>query len=73
MLDTRTQFQATLTQLVDSNTAGAVQALAVVVDEAEVRISGTTATYYVKQLATQAALAACDGRAVRNDIHVKSH
>ena len=73
MLHTSNQLQASVAESVHSNTAGAVHNLTVLVDETEIRISGDASTYYVKQLATQAALSASDGRAVRNDIHVKSH
>lgn len=73
MLHTRDQLQANVADNVQLSTSGAVHNLSVLVDEAEIRISGSASTYYVKQLATQAALSASDGRAVRNDIHVKSH
>ena len=73
MLQTRAQLQASVAQTVQANTANAVHNLAILVDEAEIRISGTTNSYYIKQLATQAALGASSGHAVRNDIHVKGH
>ncbi len=60
-------------RFVREKTANGVDDLIVQVDEAEIRIGGQAGSYYVKQLATQAALAVSSGRAVRNDIDVMPH
>jgi hypothetical protein len=45
-----------ITRLVQSRTGGQIAGLHVAVSEADVIISGRTTTYYLKQLATHAAL-----------------
>lgn len=65
--------QMDITKLVRQNTANGVVELKVRVDEKAIHIGGRAASYYVKQLATQAALAASHGRAVRNDIYVSGN
>ncbi len=60
-----------ITRLVQSRTGGRIHGLCVEVIEGEVILSGRTTTYYVKQLATHAALdlAGCF-IALTNDIAV---
>jgi BON domain len=57
--------------VVQSRTGGRIKALAVDVNNGAVSISGRTTTYYLKQLATHAALdfAGCF-RSLKNDITV---
>ena len=62
--------QKDIVRLVRKRTANAVVELVVRVDESAIHIGGRAASYYVKQLATQAALAASQGRSVRNEIDV---
>jgi hypothetical protein len=64
--------QQDIAQLVRDNTSNAVTRLVVCVDDSSIRIDGEAETYYVKQLATQAALSECRGRSVQNAIHVQS-
>lgn len=59
-----------ITQVVRDSTANAVDGLIVRVDESSIHIGGSAGSYYVKQLATQAALAKSEGRSVRNEINV---
>jgi hypothetical protein len=47
-----------------------VRGLRVEIIDDEVFVTGRTTTYYAKQLATHAALEACDQRALTNDIEV---
>lgn len=54
--------------LVRSN--GAVRNLKVISLPGEVVLTGTSSTYYAKQVASQAALDACGGLMVVNDIEV---
>ncbi len=60
-----------LVRLIQQSTDGAVADLRIRVDADGVHITGHATTYYVKQLATQAALSACAGRCVTNEIHVR--
>lgn len=62
--------QKDIVRRVRESTANAVAELVVRVDDAAIHIGGRAATYYVKQLATQAALAESQGRSVRNEIYV---
>jgi len=57
-------------RLVRSRTGGGIRNLRVEVAEGEVVLSGRTTTYYNKQLATHAALAAADDVSLTNDIEV---
>ncbi len=57
-------------QFVRSRTGGSVRGLHVDIREERFVISGRTATYYNKQLATHAAMAAMDGISLTNEIEV---
>jgi hypothetical protein len=60
-----------ITRLVQSRTGGRIRGLSVVVMDREVIISGRTTTYYLKQLATHAALdLAGEFATLTNDIAV---
>lgn len=65
--------QSDITRFVTENTANAVIGLIVRVDDKQIHIAGAADSYYVKQLATQAALAVSSGRSVRNEILVKTN
>jgi hypothetical protein len=49
-------LESQITRLVQSRTGGRIRGLSVVVIDRDVIISGRTTTYYLKQLATHAAL-----------------
>ncbi len=49
-------LESQITRLVQSRTGGRVRGLSVVLIDRDVIISGRTTTYYLKQLATHAAL-----------------
>lgn len=51
-------------------TSGMIRGLRVDVLPGEVLITGRASTYYAKQLATHAALEACDSLTLTNDIEV---
>ncbi len=68
-----TTAQIDVTRVVTESTANAIAGLVVRVDGSQIHIAGRADSYYVKQLATQAALAVRRGRSVRNEIHVESH
>lgn len=57
-------------RLIRERTSGLIRSLHVDVFPNEVVISGRACTYYAKQLATHAALDACDNYALTNDIEV---
>jgi hypothetical protein len=57
-------------RLVREKTTGLIRDLRVTVNPAEIILSGRAATYYAKQLATHAALEACDDLTLTNDIEV---
>jgi hypothetical protein len=57
-------------RLVREKTSGLIRDLRVTVHPAEIVLSGRAATYYAKQLATHAALDACDDLTLTNDIEV---
>ena len=59
-----------LYRLVQLRTGDAVAELAIEADADEIRITGHAESYYVKQLATQAALELSFGRAISNQIDV---
>jgi len=66
-------FQALAVQverLVREKTSGLIRDLRVSVHRGEIVLSGRAATYYAKQLATHAALDACDDVTLTNDIEV---
>ena len=57
-------------RLVREKTSGLIRDLRVTVHPAEIVLSGRAATYYAKQLATHAALDACEDFTLTNDIEV---
>ena len=57
-------------RLVREKTTGLIRDLRVAVHPGEIVLSGRAATYYAKQLATHAALDACDDLTLTNDIEV---
>lgn len=57
-------------RLVRQRTSGLVRGLRVEVLPGEVVITGRASTYYAKQLATHAALEACEDFTLTNDIEV---
>jgi hypothetical protein len=64
-------LESQITRLVQSRTGGRIRGLSVVVIDRDVIISGRTTTYYLKQLATHAALDLTDQFAtLTNDIAV---
>lgn len=63
-------FAHMVEQLVRQRTMGQIRGLRVEVSEHEVVLNGRTSTYYTKQLATHAALDACDHITLINDIEV---
>jgi osmotically-inducible protein OsmY len=65
--DTRT-LEERVEQVVQSRTSGRIHGLRVQVQNGRVVLSGRTATYYNKQLATHAALEATT--AVQNEVEV---
>jgi hypothetical protein len=56
--------------MVREKTSGLIRDLRVDVMPREIVLSGRAATYYAKQLATHAALEACDDLTLTNDIEV---
>ena len=67
-------FQPTLVdrveRLVRARAGGLIRGLRVELFPGEIVISGRTSTYYAKQLATHAALDACEDLALTNGIEV---
>jgi len=63
-------FAHMVEQLVRDRTMGLIQGLHVEVFDNELVLNGRTSTYYAKQLATHAALDACDHITLTNDIEV---
>lgn len=57
-------------RLVREKTTGLIRDLRVTVQPGEIVLTGRAATYYAKQLATHAALEACDDLTLTNDIEV---
>lgn len=57
-------------RLVRQRTSGLVRDLKISALPGEIILSGRAATYYAKQLATHAALDACDHLTLTNDIEV---
>ncbi len=62
--------QQDITRVVRDSTSNAVDGLIIRVDDSSIHIGGNAGSYYVKQLATQAALGICHGRSVQNEISV---
>ena len=67
---TRDNFARDLEQLVRQRTGGLIRGLRVECQGDEIIVSGRTTTYYAKQLATHAALDACENFSLRNAIEV---
>ncbi len=63
-------LQEHVEQLVRSRTGGMIRELKVEVLSDSIVLSGCTATYYTKQLATHAALGLLDDTTLTNDIEV---
>lgn len=57
-------------QLIRQRTTGLVRELKIEVLPGEILVTGRAATYYAKQLATHAALEACEHFTLTNDIEV---
>ncbi|MSR58790.1 MAG: BON domain-containing protein [Planctomycetaceae bacterium] len=57
-------------QLIRQRTTGLVRELKISVLPGEILVTGRAATYYAKQLATHAALEACEHLTLTNDIEV---
>jgi hypothetical protein len=73
-LDTLPNSQQSLAEqierLVRQRTTGLIRDLKIEVLPGEVLLTGRASTYYAKQLATHAALDACDHLTLTNDIEV---
>lgn len=57
-------------RIVREKTSGLIRDLKVELTPGEIVVTGRAATYYAKQLATHAALEACDDLTLTNDIEV---
>lgn len=68
--DPRLALAETIERLVREKTSGLIRDLRVVVLPGEVVLTGRAGTYYAKQLATHAAMDACDDLTLTNDIEV---
>jgi len=68
--DARQALAARVERLVREKTSGLIRDLRVTVLAGEVVLAGRAATYYAKQLATHAALDACEEFTLTNDIEV---
>lgn len=70
VLDAQLPLAARVERLVREKTSGLIRDLRVTVIPGEVALTGRAATYYAKQLATHAALDACEELTLTNDIEV---
>jgi len=68
--DAQQLLVARVERMVREKTSGLIRDLRVDVMPREIVLSGRAATYYAKQLATHAALDACDELTLTNDIEV---
>ena len=68
--DVQSALAERVEKLIRSRAIGLIRDLRVVVLPGEVQLTGRAATYYAKQLATHAALDACDHLTLTNDIEV---
>ncbi len=66
----RQALAARVERTIRERTTGLIRDLRVEVDATEIVLTGRAATYYAKQLATHAALDACDSVTLTNDIEV---
>ncbi|MBI3861937.1 MAG: hypothetical protein HY290_08570 [Planctomycetia bacterium] len=70
VLDAQQPLAARVERMVREKTSGLIRDLRVTVMPGEIAITGRAATYYAKQLATHAALDACEDLTLTNDIEV---
>lgn len=70
LLSSRQTLAEQIERLVRQRTAGLVRDLKIEVLPGEILLTGRASTYYAKQLATHAALDACEHLALTNDIEV---
>lgn len=68
--DARQALAQRVERMVREKTTGLIRDLRVDVQPGEVILTGRAATYYAKQMATHAALDACDDLTLTNDIEV---
>jgi hypothetical protein len=68
--DAHQALAARVERLVREKTSGLIRDLRVSVLAGEVVLTGRAATYYAKQLATHAALDACEDLTLTNDVEV---
>jgi hypothetical protein len=68
--DARQMLVARVERMVREKTSGLIRDLRVEGIPGEIVLTGRAATYYAKQLATHAALEACDDLTLTNDIEV---
>ena len=68
--DPKQMLVARVERTVREKTSGLIRDLRVDFASGEIVITGRAATYYAKQLATHAALEACDDITLTNDIEV---
>jgi hypothetical protein len=68
--DAQQMLVARVERMVREKTSGLIRDLRVDVMPREIVLSGRASTYYAKQLATHAALEACDDLTLTNDIEV---
>jgi hypothetical protein len=70
-LDAQLSLAELIEQLVAARTGGRIRDLRVDVADREIVLSGTTSTYYNKQLATHAVLDRLEGLSLSNEIEVR--
>lgn len=70
MPDTREALIERVERLIRQRTSSLVRDLRVEIGVGEIILTGRASTYYAKQLATHAALDACDRLTLTNDIEV---
>jgi hypothetical protein len=68
--DARQALAARVERTIREKTSGLIRELRVEVAASEIVVTGRAATYYAKQLATHAALDACENLTLTNDIEV---
>ena len=68
--DARQALAARVERTIREKTSGLIRDLRVDVGVGEIVLTGRAATYYAKQLATHAALDACESLTLTNDIEV---
>jgi len=70
LLSSRQTLSEHIERLVRQRTSGLIRDLKIDVLPGEILLTGRAATYYAKQLATHAALDACEHLTLTNDIEV---